>query len=66
MLTQTQKDAITRMRREWEDASGGDLLNAKGNVGLMFADVSRALDLTEEEKIEVLGANLYVNLNGNK
>ena len=55
------------MRQEWEEAADGEsLLSTKGSVGHILADVTKALDLSEDERLEVLGANLYVDLNGSK
>jgi hypothetical protein len=66
MLTQSQLDAMIRLRQEWEEASEDGLRNAKGSVGLMLADVTRALELTPDQQVDVLGATLYVDLNGDK
>ena len=66
MLTQSQLDAMIRLRQEWEEASEDGLRNAKGSVGLMLADVTRALELSPDQQVDVLGATLYVDLNGDK
>jgi hypothetical protein len=62
-----QLNKLTRMRQEWEEAADGEsLLSTKGSVGHILADVTKALELSEDERLEVLGANLYVDLNGSR
>lgn len=52
--------ALARVRQEWQDAAQGDsLLSIEGNVGLILADLVNGLDLSTEAQIEVLGADLF-------
>ena len=55
--------ALSRLCREWEDATEGEsLIEAQASVGLILADVIKALDLSQEETALVLGAELYAEL----
>ncbi len=52
--------ALARVRQEWQNAAQGDsLLSIEGNVGLILADLVSGLDLSTEAQIEVLGADLF-------
>ncbi len=52
--------ALARVRQEWQDAAQGDsLLSIDGNVGLMLADLVSVLGLPVEAQMEILGADLF-------
>jgi len=52
--------ALARVRQEWQDAAQGDsLLSIDGNVGLMLADLVSVLGLPVESQVEILGADLF-------
>ena len=50
---------LSELRREWEAATGGNLIEARGSVGLLLFDVTVKLDMTQEEQIIVLGKRLF-------
>lgn len=53
-------NALARVRKEWQDAAQGDsLLSIDGNVGLMLADLVSVLGLPVESQVEILGADLF-------
>jgi hypothetical protein len=53
-------NVLARIRQEWQDATGGiSLLAIDGNVGLILADLVNSLELSTEEQIQVLGAELH-------
>ena len=74
MLTQIHPKIITRhqvinapanIRQEWEQAASGDILiEVKGSVGLLLADLVMAIGLEPSEQVEALGANLVEELQG--
>lgn len=56
-------EVIATIRKEWEEiAFDGGLVEAKGSVGLLLADVARSLELTMDEQILALGSNLYLEI----
>jgi hypothetical protein len=55
-------DGLTRLRAEWEEANGGDLLAARASVGELLGDVTALIGLTPEEQRAALGSDLYNNL----
>ena len=69
MLTQTQSvifiqprtiDVISRIREEWEEvAEGESLVDVKGSVGMLLAEIAEALGLSPEEQRAALGAKLF-------
>ncbi len=59
MLAREVLQNLAYLRREWEEALGGQsLLSAQGNVGLILYDVVEALGLTPDEADFVLGHSL--------
>ncbi len=55
--------ALSRICREWQEASQDEsLLEIEAPVGLLLADVIKALQLSQEETAQVLGAELYAEL----
>jgi len=74
MLTQVHPQIITRnrvvnalanIRQEWGQAANGEsLIEVKGSVGLLLADLVMAIDLNPAEQVEVLGADLVEELQG--
>ena len=54
---------LVRLRQEWEQASEGEsLLQVSSNVGLILADIVRALDLSPLDREAVLGPSLILQL----
>lgn len=52
--------ALREMRIEWQETTEEDnLLEVEASVGLLIADVLRALQLTPDEAITVLGIDLF-------
>jgi len=63
MTSERMITALSRLCREWEDATDGEsLIEAQASVGLLLADVIKALDLSQEETALVLGVELYAEL----
>ena len=55
--------ALTDLRQEWEQAADGNsLIKVKGSVGLLLADFSNALRLTQEEQAIALGETMTSQL----
>ena len=51
---------LTRIREEWQEAAGGSsLIEVEGNVGMLLADVINGIGLRHDERIQVLGADLF-------
>ena len=46
---------LQRVRQDWELAAGGDLVQVHGSVGLLLADVSRAIGLNDSDRKQALG-----------
>jgi len=52
--------ALANLRREWQSAAGEtSLLTIRGSVGLILADLVRELGMPAETQIEILGADLF-------
>jgi hypothetical protein len=72
MLTATQPqimtnanvvEVLTNFRQEWEQAAEGEsLVDLKGSVGLVLFDLVTALALRQSEQVQVLGSELYEEL----
>ena len=68
MQTQTKTPAISRTNlvyslehlcQEWQTATNGQsLLEVKGSVGLILADLAMSIGLTTLEQIQVFGADM--------
>lgn len=55
--------ALAEVRAEWEETAGeNSLIDVQGSVGLLLADISRALGLTPLEQIEALGRETVEDL----
>ncbi len=55
--------ALASLRREWQSAAGDtSLLTIRGSVGLILADLVRDLGLPAETQIEILGADLFMEV----
>ena len=51
---------LATLRREWQSAAGDtSLLIIPGSVGLILADLVRELGMPAETQIEILGADLF-------
>jgi hypothetical protein len=52
--------AIAKLRQEWQEAAldGESLVQVKGSVGLILADLVKALELSSIECAEALGVEL--------
>lgn len=55
--------ALANFRREWQSAAGNaSLLTIQGSVGLILADLVRELGMPAETQIEILGADLFTEV----
>jgi hypothetical protein len=55
-------DALAHLREEWMEAADCSLVDVETSVGLFLADVTRALGLSAEEQMQVLGSALYAEI----
>jgi hypothetical protein len=56
-------DGLTQLRQEWQEAAhGAPLVDVRGSVGLILADVVGAMDLLPEEAARVLGSETITGL----
>jgi hypothetical protein len=63
LSTQDFVDDLARIRMEWQAATeGASLVEVKASVGLLLADVVKALKLGPDEQIAVLGEDLLKEL----
>lgn len=54
---------LTHLRQEWQEATvGASLLEANGNIGLMLADVMNGLGLDTQDQQQILGSDLFREL----
>jgi hypothetical protein len=54
---------LTRIREEWQEATGSSsLIEVEGNVGMLLADVINGIGLRTDEQIQVLGADLFQDM----
>lgn len=54
---------LTRLRQEWQEATTGkSLLETDGNMGLILADVINGFGLTVEDQCQVLGHDLFLEI----
>lgn len=53
--------ALKGLRKDWQEV-GPDLIEAKGSVGLILADLARSLELDPQETRAALGAKAYKQL----
>lgn len=53
-------DVLSTLRQEWQEAANGNsLLTVDGNIALMLADLVNSFELTPSEQTQVLGADLF-------
>lgn len=53
-------NTLSRIRQEWQEATGSvSLIEVEGNMGMLLADLINGLDLGPAEQIQVLGGDLY-------
>lgn len=58
-------EALTRFRQEWQAlADGQSLLDMQASVGLILSDITDKLELTEQERVIVLGRKLTNQVDG--
>ena len=51
---------LSRIRQEWQDAVGrSSLIEVEGNMGMLLADLINGLGLGAAEQVQVLGGDLY-------
>ena len=52
--------ALTHIRKEWQEAAGNSsLIEVEGNMGMLLADLINGIGLRTDEQIQVLGADLF-------
>ena len=52
-------ESLAKFRQEWQIlADGQNLLDVQVSVGLILADITNRLELTEQERVVVLGRKL--------
>lgn len=55
---------LTHLRQEWQEATvGASLLETNGNIGLMLADLINGLGLEMQDQQQILGNDLFRELN---
>jgi hypothetical protein len=55
--------ALSTMREEWQQAAQGiSLLQMEANVGLILADLVHSLGLSAQEQTQVLGQELFAEM----
>ena len=53
-------NTLSRIRQEWQDATGSsNLIEVEGNMGMLLADLINGLGLGAAEQVQVLGGDLY-------
>ena len=63
LTTREFVDDLARIRMEWQVAiDGASLVEVKASVGLLLADVVKALQLGPDEQVTVLGEDLLKEL----
>ncbi len=51
---------LSRIRQEWQDAANGNsLIEVEGNMGMLLADLINGIGLRTSEQIQILGTDLY-------
>jgi hypothetical protein len=54
---------LARIRKEWQEATGSSsLLDVEGSIGMLLADVINGIGLAVEEQVQVLGRDLFQEL----
>ena len=52
--------ALARIRKEWQEATGSpSLIEVEGSIGMLLADVINGIGLAVEEQVQVLGTDLF-------
>lgn len=55
---------LTQFRQEWQEATvSASLLETNGNIGLMLADLINGLGLEVQDQQQILGNDLFRELN---
>ena len=54
---------IAQVRQDWDQPENGNLIGAKGSIGLLLADIATAVGLQPEEQAQALGKDLYTKIN---
>ena len=55
--------ALARIRKEWQEATGSfSLIDVEGSIGMLLADVINGIGLVTEEQVQVLGPDLFREL----
>ena len=55
---------LTHLRQEWQETTvGASLLETNGNIGLMLADLINGLGLEIQDQQQILGNDLFGELN---
>ena len=64
MMTQSRIiSTLTRLRQEWQEATGGtSLLETDGNMGLILADLLNGFGLNAHDQCQILGNELFRDL----
>ena len=58
-------NTLSRIRQEWQEAIGSSsLIETEGNMGMLLADLINGLGLGPAEQIQVLGGDLYQEMQG--
>ena len=53
-------NTLSRIRQEWQEATGSSsLIEVEGNMGMLLADLINGLGMGTSEQIQILGADLY-------
>ncbi|MCA9997426.1 MAG: hypothetical protein KDE56_16820 [Anaerolineales bacterium] len=56
-------NTLSRIRQEWQEAVGTpSLIEVEGNMGMLLADLINGLGLGDTEQVQVLGGDLYQEL----
>lgn len=51
---------LSHIRQEWQAAAdGSSLIEVEGNMGMLLADLINGVGLGTSEQIQILGADLY-------
>ncbi len=54
---------LTHIREEWQEATGNSsLIEIEANMGMLLADLINGIGLRTDEQIQVLGTDLYQDM----
>jgi hypothetical protein len=60
---ETMIDTLIQYRQGWEEVAEDErLVDIQGSVGLILSDIVELLELSEQEQMTVLGAELYLDV----